>query len=117
MKTKILQVLLRNDIAAVFHMLKDPANHLVIHDTMMEQLTTIHAYFYIKAFRLSGSSLYYQFAATSASSKHGAKALFHRILKELYEVPPYNLKYGHDEVNGKQPELTKYANIARSILA
>lgn len=116
MKTKITQALYRNDITAVFHMLKDPSNHLVIHDTMMEQLTSIQAYFYIKAFRLSGSSLYIQFANISRDSKYGSKALFRHVLR-LYEVPPYNFKYDHDEADGKQPELTKYANIARSILA
>lgn len=115
MKIKVTQALYRNDIATVFHMLKDPSNHLVIHDAMMEQLTPIQAYFYIKAFRLTGSPLYYQFASISASSKYGPKALFHRVLS-IYEVPPYNFQYCHSEANGKQPELTKYANIARSIL-
>ncbi len=115
MKTQLIQALQADDKVAVFTLFLDPANYMLLHDTLIEECTIEICYFYVKALRLASESTFLAFAITSMNSTHGYKQLFHNILT-LYNAPPYNLKDCHLEKDGIQPPLTIYANIARNIL-
>lgn len=114
MKVTLIQALYRNDIRTVYHMFLNPTNYMLLHDTMVEQLTPEQCYYYIKALKLANLKIFMDFAAISANSKHGFKRLFFIVLS-IYNRRPHNLKDCHSEADGIQPELTRYADIARSI--
>ena len=96
-------------------MFKVASNHLLLHDTLLEECTVEECYFYVKSVKLVAPvELFLEFVANTTDSIYGDRQIFHHILT-LYEVPPYGLKFNHPEKDGIQPELTYYCDIARTI--
>lgn len=115
MKTSLIAALKAHDHATVFQMFKVAANHLLLHDTLLEECTVEECYFYVKAVKLVAPfELFKEFASNTIGSQYGGKQIFHHILT-MYEVPPYDLKFNHLEKDGIQPELTRYCDIARTV--
>ena len=89
-------------------------HHLLqLHDALYEETNVLVQYYFVKALKEVNPQAFYHFAAISAKSKHGYKALFCSVLNHLYNKPNA-LQYCHP-ISDALPEVQNFLAIAQKV--